>query len=144
MEELKLSNQLCFPLYAASKEVVSKYTPILKRFDLTYTQYIAMLVLFEEKEMKVTELGERLYLDSGTLSPLLKKLENKGFLRRIRDKNDERNVKISLTEEGKKIESELVIVPKTIGSCINLSRDESITLYTLLYKLLNNIKDPVL
>ena len=144
MEELKLSNQLCFPLYAASKEVVSKYTPILKRFDLTYTQYIAMLVLFEEKEMRVTELGERLYLDSGTLSPLLKKLENKGFLRRIRDKNDERNVKISLTEEGKKIESELVIVPKTIGSCINLSRDESITLYTLLYKLLNNIKDPVL
>ena len=134
MEELKLSNQLCFPLYAASKEVVSKYTPILKRFDLTYTQYIAMLVLFEEKEMRVTDLGERLYLDSGTLSPLLKKLENKGFLRRIRDKNDERNVKISLTEEGKKIESELVIVPKTIGSCINLSRDESITLYTLLYK----------
>ena len=78
-EELKLSNQLCFPLYVASKELISKYTPVLKEYDLTYTQYIVLLALFEQKEMNVTTLGETLYLDSGTLSPLLKKLENKGF-----------------------------------------------------------------
>ena len=143
-EELKLSNQLCFPLYVASKELISKYTPVLKEYDLTYTQYIVLLALFEQKEMNVTTLGETLYLDSGTLSPLLKKLENKGFLHRFRDKNDERNVKVSLTKEGEKLEEKLSDVPSKIAKCLNLTLDEEKTLYTLLYKTLNTMEEPKL
>ena len=143
-EELKLSNQLCFPLYVVSKELISKYTPILKEYDLTYTQYIVLLALFEQKEMNVTALGEMVYLDSGTLSPLLKKLENKGFLRRFRDKNDERNVKVTLTKEGEQLEDKLSNVPITIAGCLNLSIEEAKSLYTLLYKTLGSMKEPKL
>lgn len=143
-EELKLSNQLCFPLYVVSKELISKYTPILKEYDLTYTQYIVLLALFEQKEMNVTALGEMVYLDSGTLSPLLKKLENKGFLRRFRDKNDERNVKVTLTKEGEQLENKLSNVPVIIAGCLNLSLEEAKSLYTLLYKTLGSMKEPKL
>lgn len=143
-EELKLSNQLCFPLYVVSKELISKYTPILKEYDLTYTQYIVLLALFEQKEMNVTALGEMVYLDSGTLSPLLKKLENKGFLRRFRDKNDERNVKVTLTKEGEQLEDKLSNVPTAIAGCLNLSLEEAKSLYTLLYKTLGSMKEPKL
>ena len=135
---LKLSNQLCFPLYAASKSIVSKYTPVLKPFDLTYTQYIVLLVLFEEREIGVKELGEKLYLDSGTISPLIKKLEKKGYIKKKRLTKDERIVKVSLTKEGEKLEKELRIVPPQVGKCINLAPKEVITLYSLLHKLLGN------
>ena len=135
---LKLSNQLCFPLYAASKSIVSKYTPVLKPFDLTYTQYIVLLVLFEEGEIGVKELGEKLYLDSGTISPLIKKLEKKGYIKKKRLTKDERIVKVSLTKEGEKLEKELRIVPPQVGKCINLAPKEVITLYSLLHKLLGN------
>lgn len=140
-ETLKLSNQLCFPLYAAAKEVVGKYGPILKEFDLTYTQYIVMLVMLEKRECNINDLGNALFLDSGTLSPLLKKLENKGFLQRKRDRRDERNVIISLTNKGQEMEDRLTVVPETIGPCINLSNEEALTLYSLLYKVLNNIEE---
>ena len=135
---LKLSNQLCFPLYAASKSIVSKYTPVLKPFDLTYTQYIVLLVLFEEGEIGVKELGEKLYLDSGTISPLIKKLEKKGYIKKKRLTKDERIVKVSLTKEGERLEKELRIVPPQVGKCINLAPKEVITLYSLLHKLLGN------
>ena len=122
-EALKLKNQLCFPLYACAKEVVKKYKPYLDEIDLTYTQYIAMMVLWEKKEVNVKELGECLYLDSGTLTPVLKKLEQKDFITRTRDKYDERNVIISL-------------IPMKMGACINIDAEEAKTLYRILYKIL--------
>ena len=96
-DSLKLENQLCFPLYACSKEVIRKYKPYLDKYDLTYTQYIAMMVLWEEKKVNVKELGQKLFLDSGTLTPLLKKLEQKGYIERKRSENDERNLYILKT-----------------------------------------------
>ena len=100
MDCLKLENQLCFPLYAASKEVIRRYKPLLDKVDLTYTQYIALMVLWEDNEINVKTLGEKLFLDSGTLTPLLKKLENKGYITRKRLDIDERNLTISITKEG--------------------------------------------
>lgn len=136
-EVLKLKNQLCFPLYAASKEVVSKYKPYLGEIDLTYTQYIAMMVLWEQKEVGVGRLGEYLHLDSGTLTPLLKRLEDKGFVRRARSAKDERAVIISLTEKGEKLADKAQAIPMKLGSCLPLSQEEAITLYALLNKLID-------
>ena len=141
MDCLKLENQLCFPLYAASKEVIRRYKPLLDKADLTYTQYIALMVLWEEKEINVKSLGERLYLDSGTLTPLLKKLENKGFITRKRLDKDERNLTISITEEGLALKSQVKNIPKEIGKCVNLSPKEANDLYKILYKILNNIEE---
>ena len=140
---LKLSNQLCFPLYAAAKSVISKYTPVLKPFDLTYTQYIALLVIFEEKEVSIKDLGEKLFLDSGTISPLIKKLENKGYIKKKRLSKDERIVKVTLTKEGEQLEKELRVVPPQVGKCINLAPKDVITLYTLLQKLLGKDRKSV-
>ena len=135
-EALKLKNQLCFPLYACAKEVVKKYKPYLDEIDLTYTQYIAMMVLWEKKEVNVKELGECLYLDSGTLTPVLKKLEQKDFITRTRDKCDERNVIISLTDEGERLKEKAVSIPMKMGACINIDAEEAKTLYRILYKIL--------
>ena len=134
---LKLENQLCFSLYACSKEIIRKYKPFLDKYDLTYTQYIAMMVMWEHKEINVKELGKYLYLDSGTMSPLLKKLENKGYISRNRSKEDERNLKISITKKGEDLKNELVDVPEKIGKCINLNEEEGLFLYKILYKILN-------
>ncbi len=133
---LKLENQLCFPLYACSKELIKKYKPYLDKIDLTYTQYITMMVLWEEKETNVKALGEKLYLDSGTLTPLLKKLESKGYIKRKRSSNDERNLVVTITSQGEKLKEEAVDIPKKIGSCLNLSEEEVGVLYGLLYKIL--------
>lgn len=133
---LKIENQLCFPLYAASKEIVRRYKPVLDRIDLTYTQYIAMMVLWEKKELNVKELGKALYLDSGTLTPLLKKLESKGFVKRHRSEADERNLIITITDKGMALREEAVRIPAEIGSCISLDADEAKELYRLLYKVL--------
>lgn len=135
-EALKLKNQLCFPLYACAKEVVKKYKPYLDEIDLTYTQYIVMMVLWEKKEVNVKELGECLYLDSGTLTPVLKKLEQKDFITRTRDKYDERNVIISLTDEGERLKEKAVSIPMKMGACINIDAEEAKTLYRILYKIL--------
>lgn len=135
---LKLENQLCFPLYACSKAVISHYKPLLEEFDLTYTQYITMMVMWEQKKINIKELGACLYLDSGTLTPLLKKLEAKGYLNRTRSTDDERSVIIELTEEGKKLKNKMVKVPESMGSCVNLSEKDAKDLYRILYTILNH------
>lgn len=133
---LKLENQLCFPLYAASKEVVRRYKPILDELDLTYTQYVAMMVLWEKRSVTVKELGERVFLDSGTLTPLLKSLEHKKYVKRERSKEDERVLNVTLTEEGEKLRDRALSVPGKIATCVRLNKEEAETLYRLLYKLI--------
>ena len=137
-EQLKLENQLCFPLYAAAKEVVRKYKPVLDELDLTYTQYITMMVLWEKEELNVKELGSMLYLDSGTLTPLLKKLEAKGYISRTRCKEDERNLIIQITEKGDALKEKAAYIPKEMtDKWVNLSKDEIRSMYHSLYKLLS-------
>lgn len=133
---LKLANQLCFPLYACSREIVKKYKPFLTELDLTYTQYITMMVLWERRQMNVKELGNYLYLDSGTLTPLLKKLEQKGWINRHRAKEDERILIVTVTEEGEKLKERAAKVPGKMTSCVNLKPEEARELYRLLYKIL--------
>ena len=140
-DSLKLENQLCFPLYAPAKEVVRVYRPYLDNLNLTYTQYITMMVLWQEKEISVKALGEKLFLDSGTLTPLLKSMEQKGYLRRHRSEKDERVLLVSLTKEGEELKKNAVSVPQSVGSCIKLKPEEAIQLYRLLYKLLGNIEE---
>ena len=135
-DALKLENQLCFPLYAASREIVKNYKPFLDKIDLTYTQYIVMLVMWEKKSVNVKELGECLYLDSGTLTPLLKKLEAKGLVARVRSETDERNLIVSITDIGEKLKDEAVSIPKEMARCSNLSMEEAQQLYSILYKIL--------
>ncbi len=133
---LKISNQLCFPLYACSKEIVKRYKPYLDPLDLTYTQYITMMVVWEDKEITVKALGDRLFLDSGTLTPVLKKLEQKGYVKRTRSKDDERNLIITLTDEGEKLKEKACSIPSQMVKCVSLDPKESRQLYDLLYKLL--------
>ena len=137
-DTLKLENQLCFPLYACSREIVKKYKPYLDELDLTYTQYITMMVMWEKKQINVKELGECLFLDSGTLTPLLKKLEQKGWVTRQRAKSDERVLIVTLTEAGDELRKKAVTVPQKMACCVKLSQEEVKTLYTLLYKLLDD------
>ena len=134
---LKLENQLCFPLYAAAREIMRKYTPLLKPLDLTYTQYIVLMVLWEQKEISVCELGKKLFLDTGTLSPLLKSMEKKNLVTRTREKKDERMVSICITEEGMSLREKALSVPPAMGSCVALSAEEAGQLYNILYKILN-------
>jgi DNA-binding MarR family transcriptional regulator len=140
-KELKLENQLCFPLYIASKEVIKKYRPLLEALDLTYTQYITMMVLWEKKELNVKTLGNILLLDSGTLTPLLRKLETKGYINRIRNEEDERNLVITITEKGEELKNDVKGIPTEVGKCINLTKDEAYTLYSLLYKVITGLEE---
>ena len=133
---LKLENQLCFPLYACAKEVVKKYKPFLDEIGLTYTQYIAMMVLWEKKSVNVKELGEHLYLNSGTLTPLLKKLESRQLITRERSSSDERNLIVSITKKGEKLREKALEIPAKMGACISISPQDAQTLYSILYKLL--------
>lgn len=138
-DALKIENQLCFPLYACAREVVKRYTPFLDEIDLTYTQYIVMMVLWDRKSMTVKELGQILYLDSGTLTPLLKKLETKGFLNRKRSEADERNLIVTITKQGEGLREKAVTVPEKISQCVVLEPEEAMMLYRLLYKLLDQM-----
>lgn len=138
-DALKLERQICFPLYACSKEIVRKYKPFLDELSLTYTQYIAMMVMWEEKQINVKNLGKKLYLDSGTLTPLLKKLESKGYITRKRAKEDERNLLVTITPEGEKLKERAKDIPNQMGACINIASEEMKQLYTLLYKVLDQI-----
>lgn len=133
---LKLKSQLCFPLYACSKEIIRRYKPFLDRFDLTYTQYITMMALWENDNMNVRELGIALFLDSGTLTPVLKKLESKGYIERKRSKDDERNLIVTVTEKGWQLREEALSIPGSMSSCVNLEPEEASELYRLLYKVL--------
>lgn len=135
-DPLRLDNQLCFPLYAAARRVTGMYRPFLEALGLTYTQYIAMMVLWEEGRTSVKRLGERLFLDSGTLTPLLKSLEGKGLIRRYRDREDERVLIAELTEAGKSLRARALSVPGQVAACLPLSPEEAAALYRLLYKIL--------
>jgi len=137
---LKLENQLCFPLYACSKEIIRKYKPFLDKIDLTYTQYISMMVIWDKKVCNVNELGKCLYLDSGTLTPMLKKLELKGYITRTRDINDERNIKISITDKGIKLKNIAKDIPSEVKKSIKITDEEGILLYKILYKILYNME----
>ncbi|MBQ6554968.1 MAG: MarR family transcriptional regulator [Firmicutes bacterium] len=137
---LKIENQLCFPLYACSKEIIRHYKPFLDKIDLTYTQYIAMMVLWEKKTLSVKELGACLYLDSGTLTPVLKKLEAKGYIERKRCETDERSLIVTLTDTGKALKDEAAEIPAQMGNCVNLSAEEAAELYKLLYKILSKFE----
>ena len=136
-QALKLENQLCFPLYACSKEIIRRYKPFLDELDLTYTQYLVMMVLWERKQVNVKELGECLFLDSGTLTPVLKKMEAKGYLSRERSKEDERSLKVSITAMGEALKEPASKVPVQMGQCIHLAPQEAEALYHLLYKILD-------
>ena len=138
-DPLLLDNQLCFPLYAASKEVTRRYKPYLDPLELTYTQYVTMMALWEKDSVSVKELGKRLYLDSATLTPLLKRLESHGYIMRQRSKEDERSVIISLTPEGRDLRERALEVPKGIGSCIRMDPQDALELKTLLGKLLDSL-----
>ena len=135
-EMLKLGNQLCFPLYACAKEVVRRYTPLLEPHGLTYTQYIAMMVMWEHKSISVKDMGKLLFLDSGTLTPMLKKMEKAGWINRQRSKEDERKVILTITERGEQLQEEVAEIPVEMAGCVTLENEESIQLYTLLHKMM--------
>jgi DNA-binding MarR family transcriptional regulator len=140
-ELLKLENQLCFPLYVCSKEVVRRYTPFLDKIGLTYTQYLVMMALWEYGSMSVGEMGERLYLDSGTLTPLLKKMEVKGLLVRRRSGADARRVEVELTEEGRALKESARDVPLSMGGCVTVDPNEAAELVRLLRKVMDSVRD---
>ncbi len=140
-EAMKLANQLCFPLYAASRQVIGLYTPWLKPLGLTYTQYIVFLVLWEKDGITVGEICDRLMLDNGTLSPLLKKMQQAGYIERTRSEADDRVVVITLTEEGKALRERAKDVPGKVAGCIDLPPEKARQLYSLLYELLDNRRD---
>lgn len=136
-ECLKIGNQLCFPLYACSKEIVRRYKPFLDELDLTYTQYIAMMVMWEHKRINVKDMGQILYLDSGTLTPVLKKLESKGYIIRERDKNDERVLNAIITDEGEELKERAILIPDKLCACVSLDKEEVAVLKKTLDKLMN-------
>lgn len=140
-DTLKLENQLCFPLYAASREVIKRYHPYLTGLGLTYTQYIAMMVLWAEREVSVKELGQKLFLDSGTLTPVLKSLEEKGYVKRRRSSKDERVLIVEITEAGESLKEQAVSIPEKIAGCVRLDSEEAMQLYKLLYKVLAAINE---
>lgn len=135
-EILRLENQLCFPLYACAKEVVRQYRMPLEELDLTYTQYIVMMVLWEFGDMTESELGRKIRLNSGTLAPLLKRLERLGLINRIRPATNERKLFLSLTEKGKELKERALSVPRTMQGCIDLPAEELKQLKYLLDKAL--------
>jgi len=133
---LKLENQLCFPLYAAARKVVNLYTPLLKPLGITYTQYLVFLVLWEQEGIAVGELGKKLHLDNGTLTPMLKKLEQDGFVVRSRSSTDERVVSVYLTPVGQELREKARDIPKRIAQCVKLPLEQASDLYRLLYQIL--------
>ncbi len=139
-EALKLDHQLCFPLYAAARKIVGLYTPYLKPLGITYTQYITFMVLWERDNIPVSEIGARLHLDNGTLTPLLKKMEKQGFITRRRDAADERRVRICLTDSGRALKQQAAGIPQKLGSCLTLDPEEMLTLYRTLYRILGENK----
>ena len=140
-DALKLENQLCFPLYAASREVIKQYRPFLDELGITYTQYVTLMVLWEQRQISVKELGQRLCLDSGTLTPVLKSLEAKQYITRTRSKEDERVLIAAITPEGKALQDRAVEIPEQVACRIRLDKDEALLLYQLLYKVLDGFKE---
>ena len=139
--QLQLDGQICFPLYACARKVISAYGPLLKPLGLTYTQYLVMLELWEKQKEKVGDLCRRLYLDCGTITPMLKKMEESGWLTRCRCKIDERVVYVALTEKGWALREEVKDIPMQVGECVSLPREDAYELYRLLHKLLDTIEE---
>lgn len=140
-DDLRLNNQLCFPLYALSKEVIKQYRPYLDEINLTYTQYIAMMVIWEKEKINVKELGKKLYLDSGTLTPVLKSLEAKGFVTRYRSQEDERLLMVEITAEGIALKDKALEIPRKMVSKIDILLNDAIVMHRQLYNLLNQLID---
>ncbi len=140
-EGLLLERQLCFPLYACAKEIVRRYTPLLAELDLTYTQYITMMVMWEQEQANVKELGRRLLLDSGTLTPLLKKLEAKGYITRERSPEDERNLSVRITEKGLSLRDKACAIPGKMASCVSLDTEDAMALKRILDSLMKQFDD---
>ena len=138
-DSLKLENQICFPLYACSKEVVKAYKPYLDKLDLTYTQYITMMVLWEHKELRIKEVGTYLYLDSATLTPVMKKLEQKGYVERRRSTKDERDLIVTITESGEALKEKAAEVPAQLAACIDMEPEKAKALYDMLYELIGKL-----
>ncbi|MDD3378206.1 MAG: Organic hydroperoxide resistance transcriptional regulator [bacterium ADurb.Bin157] len=136
----KLENQICFPLYAASRLIIKKYNPLLESFNITYTQYLVLMVLWENNGISVSELGEKLYLDSGTLTPVLKKMESSELLKRERSNKDERSVIVTLTPQGKSLKKRLKDIPNKMGVCINAPNEDIIKLRTMLQNFIKNME----
>ena len=139
MDPLRLEAQMCFPLYAVARKVTGLYRPFLDALDLTYTQYLVMMVLWEENHISSKELGNRLYLDSGTLTPVLKALQQKGYITRTRSEKDERVLMLSITADGMALKKSCSEIPYQVGSCMPLSEPDAKELYRLLYELLHAI-----
>ena len=139
-DSLKLCNQVCFPLYACSKELVRQYGPHLKELGLTYTQYLVMMVLWEKQAVSSRELAECVRLDYGTLTPVLKRLEQTGYMQRTRDPEDERLLTLALTERGKALRDQAVSIPPAVAECMGLNMEDFRTLYTLTYKALHHME----
>lgn len=139
-DSLLLKNQLCFPTYAAANKITRRYQPLLEKLDLTYTQYIVMMVMWEKKKVNEKELCEALYLKTNTLTPLIKKLKDKGYVEISKDKVDHRNLVISLTNKGEALKEKAVEVPPSIAKEYNLTEEEAKFLYQILYKILNDDK----
>lgn len=138
-ETPKLGNQLCFPFYVIAKEITAMYRPYLEELDITYSQYLVMMVLWEFERLTVNQIGEKLYLDSGTLTPLLKRLEAKSYIVRHRKKEDERVVEIFLTEEGNRLQSKACIIPAKMQEKLDLSENDILELKDTVNKLLIKI-----
>ena len=138
---LKLENQLCFPLYVCAKEIIRAYTPYLEELGITYTQYITMMVMWEYKELRVKEIGEHLYLDSGTLTAVLKKLEEKGFVTRKRSDKDERGLVVTVTEKGEELKDKAVDIPGKMSGCAALDPQKAKELYALLYEVIGKLTE---
>ena len=137
-ESLKLEYQLCFPLYACAKEIVRRYTPLLEPLGLTYTQYIAMMVMWEHKSISVRDMGKLLFLDSGTLTPMLKKMEKAGWIQRKRSERDERMVILTITARGEELHDKAAEIPSKMTRCVTLENDEALQLYSLLNKMMKS------
>lgn len=140
LPQLLLDSQLCFPMYAAARKVVNHYTPYLKPLGITYTQYIVLLALWESGSATVGDLCRRLYLDNGTITPLLKKMEESGYISRSRSKQDERVVAVSVTPHGWELRQQVKDIPFQVGGCIPLAHDEAYQLYRLLHKLIQSME----
>lgn len=136
-DQLHLNEQVCFPVYVFAKEIINQYRPLLEALDLTYPQYLVMMVLWEEEVQTVNQLGEKLKLDSGTLTPLLKRMELKAFISRDRSRVDERIVNISLTEKGKELKEKASCIPTQLMESMNVSMEDLTSLKNIITKILN-------
>ncbi len=139
-ESLRLQNQLCFPLYLCSKEIINRYAPYLRPLDLTYTQYVVMMYLWEHQKTNIHDLGKTLLLDTNTLTPLLQKLEKKGYVERKKSEKDGREIIVVSTEKGYRLQEQAAVIPDKMRGCVNLTPEEAEILYKLLYKVLFNLE----